>query len=242
MRSRAALTLSLLVLAAATTARADQLLWDNYPDGIQDATVNMSSERNTQVIESTWVVDDVDIAEALPGIAPGNVSLTDLTWIGSRNPNFTYDKADVIILDTYRNTMMEILDLDYSYVDLDPDPNPAADAQTYEATLSLAELEIELPGDHFYIGVRLVGDNYFLGRNQTVTSSIDSTSRGRTEGFVKGAIFGAPTWTVASDLWYGGPTPNQNFEFAFRLNANVTPEPTALSLLVIGGLVFVRRR
>ena len=245
MRSQCALTTALLLFAAATSVYADEfLLWDNYPgDVLQDVTFNMSSERNTQVVESTWVVDDVDMAQVPGRIDPNAITLTRLQWVGARHPDYSYSLADVIVLDSDPNGPGSVAylgqNLSYSFTDFDPDPNPDPDAQTYTGVLTLPQ-PVPVPGEHFYIGVRLVGDGYLEGRNYSVTSSIDSTLRGRTEGYIKAAIFGAPDWRPASDVWYGGPTPTENFEFAFRVWA--VPEPASLGLLLAGSVLLVRRR
>ena len=240
MRSRASLRAALFALVAASCAYGGELLWDNYPAGLQDPTISMSSERNTQIIESTWVVDDVDLDEVLPGVDPSMITLTRLEWVGARHPGFAYSAADVIVLDSDLNdlTADEYLDLSYSFTDFDPDPNPDPDAQTYRGEITFGQ-PIAVPGAHFYIGVRLVGDGFFEGRNHFVTSSVDSTLRGQTEGYIKGAVFGALDWTPASDVWHGIPTPDDNFEFAFRLWA--VPEPASVGLLLVGTVLLARR-
>lgn len=244
MRSWATLTTTFLVLVAAPPLSADELLWDNYPgDVLQNAAFNMSSERNTQIVEATWVVDDVDF-EQLPDWDPSFAELTRLEWVGARNPDFTYSTADVILLtregDDW-NTVYELWDLDYTFTDIDTDPDLGPDTQAYVAELAfdppLAASEL---GQHFYIGVRLVGDGYLQGRNHFVTSSIDTTLRGLTEGYTKAAVFGAPDWRPASEVWYGGPNPQSNFEFAFRVYA--IPEPASLALLVVGSLLLATWR
>ena len=206
---------------AALASFGDVLVWHNYPAGLQDATYNMSSERNTQVVEATWVVEDVDLTQ-LPGGEPPGLLLTQLIWIGARHPGYTYSTADVVFLDANRDVVLELTDVAYASVDLDPDPNPDPAVQTYEGAVvfdpPVAAAQL---GHHFYVGVRLVGDGYFEGRNHFVTSSIDGTLRGLTEGYVRAEIFGAPDWTPASDVWYGMATPGINFEFAFRLYGQV---------------------
>ena len=72
-------------------------------------------------------------------------------------------------------------------------------------------------------------------------SAIDETIRGRTEGYTRAAVFGAPDWTPASDVWFAPPT-DQHFEFAFRVYADVVPEPASLALLLVGGVLMIRRR
>jgi len=240
MRGRAIVAAALALAAAG--AQAEILLWDNYPGGVlQNAAYNMSSERNTQVIESTWVADDVDLAQ-VPGADPANTLLTRLEWVGARHPGYGYGAADVILLDTGLATVAELLDLPYSYTDIATNPDLGPNVQAYigEVTFDppLAALTL---GEHFYIGVRLVGDGYFEGRNHSVTSSVDSTLRGRTQGYTRAAIFGAPYWRPASEVWYGMPTGN-NFEFAFRVYGEIIPEPAAVSLLAVGGLLLARRR
>jgi len=195
----------------------DLLVWDNFPAGIQDATFNMSSERNTQVVESTWVVDDVDLAQ-VPGGTELRISRLD--WIGARNPDYAYAKADVIFLDSQLHTILTLTDLDYTLTDLNPDPNPAPLAQTYQGRIDFdPPIPAEQLGEHFYVGVRLVGAGYQQGRNCFVASSVGQTLRGRTEGYTLAAVFGAPYWRPASDVWYGAPAPGIEFEFAFRLYA-----------------------
>ncbi len=204
------------LLLTASVAGQEMLLWDNYPAGVADATFNMSSERNTQVVEATWAADDVDLA----GMAVEGMALSRLVWIGGRHPGYEYAGADVIFLDDQFNTLVELTGVSYSFVDLDPDPNPASYVQTYQGEIVFEEpIPLADLGEHFYVGVRLVGAGYLQGRNYFVISSHDASLRGRTEGHVLGAIFGAPSWRPASDVWYGGPAPGINFEFAFRLYA-----------------------
>lgn len=238
MRGWATLTTTLLVLAAAGWANAEDLLWDNYPNGIdalpQNGLINMSSERNTQIVESTWVVDDV-----VAGVQPGY--LTRMSWIGAREASASYSKADVLFLNSSFNTLLELTDVDYTVTQernfLDPF------SRIYEAELAFDPQSISLSslGSHFYVGVRLVGDGSFDGRNQLVASSTDSTVYGQTEGYIKAAVFGAADWTPTTDIWYGAPSPGINFEFAFKLYSDV-PEPASLGLMLVGGLLFARRR
>jgi len=229
-----------MLAMVAPPAKAEILLWDNYPSGLQDPTVSMSSERNTQVTEATWTVDDVDLDQVLPGIDPSAVTLTRIEWVGARDPGVGYSRADVIVLDSDLDdlTAVEYLDLSYSFSDLVPDPNPDPDIQTYVGQIEF-DPPIPVPETHFFIGVRLVGDGVFEGRNQFVTSSTDATLRGLTEGYIRAAIFGAPDWTPASDVWHGMPTPNENFEFAFRVWG--VPEPASLVLLAVGAVLLSRR-
>jgi hypothetical protein len=248
--------LSLLLAAAATTARADEmLLWDNYPgDVLQDVTFNMSSERNTQVGESTWVVDDVELAEEPGKPGPASALITRLEWVGAFNDAFTYSKADVILLNSEFQTVLELSDLDYTIAEVHDDPgdpyyNPSPDATTYVANLefddpiAVADLGgTDEPLERFYVGVRLVGDGFFQGRNYFVTSSVDTTFRGSDQGYIKAATFSAPDWRPASDVWYGTPdgTRAEKFEFAFRLYA--IPEPASVVLLALGSVALLSRR
>jgi hypothetical protein len=256
MRSRAALTTTCLLLAfvAATPAIADEVvLWDNYPgDALPDASVNMSSERNTQIGEPTWIVDDVDFTGAR--FDPTDLSITRLEWIGARDPAYTYSTADVIMFSDFPDLSdpggytveYEGSNLAYTFEDLVPDPIPDPDVTTYKGTvtfdtpLSLADLEL---GGHFYIGVRLVSDTDFHGRNFFVTSSFDESLYGQTEGYIWAPIFGADFWRPASDVWYGVPPGEDtaaNFEFAFRMYG--VPEPTSLGLLAAGGVALLTWR
>jgi hypothetical protein len=243
MRGKATLATVLLVLLAAS-AHADELIWDNYPgDVLQDVTYNMSSERNTQIAESTFVVDDVDLLQTPFGeVDPSLIRLTRLEWVGARDPAYDpYPVADVVILDTDFSGEIEYSDLSYTFADFDPDPNPDPEAQTYTGVIEF-ETPILIPSEHFYIGARLVGGGFYQGRNHSVTSSVDATIRGRTEGHIRAAVFGAPDWRPASDVWYGGQVPGSNFEFAFRVYGFVIPEPASLGLLLFGSLLLVRRR
>lgn len=252
------LTTVLLLAVTAAPVYADfveEVLWDNYPgDVLQDVTFNMSSERNTQVVESTWVADDVDLDQVPNCPAFDAIQLTRLTWVGAYDFNFSYSGADVILLDSDFNILHEVSDLSYTVTEEYDDPNspyynPAPNTVTYQAELTFDEpislVDLVDPGqefDHFYIGVRLVGDGYYEGRNQFVTSSIDTSLRGRTQGYTKAVMFGAPYWRPASDVWYGTPdgTREENFEFAFRLYA--IPEPASIGLLLIGSLTLLVRR
>ncbi len=240
------LATALLMSLVAISANADELVWDNYPgDVLENATYNMSSERNTQLMESTWIVDDVDILQSpFAGTDPGLILLTRLEWVGARDPAYDpYPTADVILLDTNLDsgTAVEYSDLSYTFTDYDPDPNPDPDTQTYRGVIEF-DPPIAIPGEHFYIGARLVGGGWYEGRNHSVTSSIDADIFGRTEGHIQAAVFGAPPpgWRPASVVWYGSDVPSSNFEFAFRIYG--IPEPASLGLLVVGSLLLVRRR
>ncbi len=244
MRSKAIWATAGLLFVAAATVNADELLWDNYPGGLgglQDVTFNMSSERNTAVWESTWIVDDVDFAET--NIDPGDATLTRLEWVGARQPGYSYSTVDVIVLDGNFSTLFELSDLEYSLTDYDSELGPGMQLYEGEVELDVSEaIPWQELTEHFYIGVRLVGDGYYQGRNRNVTSSIDTTLRGRTEGYMKAAIFGAPDWTPASDVWYAPPSDENNFEFAFRVYADVVPEPAGVVLLLAGSVLMLRRR
>jgi hypothetical protein len=244
MTVKAILATTLLLTVATGTAGADQLLWDNYPgglDALQDVNFNMSSERNTAVYEPTWIVDDVDFAQ-IEGVDPSLTTLTQLEWVGARQVGYTYSTVDVIVLDGQFNTLCEVFDLPYTFTDHDSVLDPSW--QLYQGQVSLAGRagipDLDLP-EHFYVGIRLVGDGYYQGRNRNVTSSIDQTIRGRTQGHMKAAIFGAPDWTPASEVWYAPPTDHE-FEFAFRVYADVVPEPASVVLLLAGSLAVIRRR
>lgn len=243
MRIGARLAMTLLLLVAVKTAKADELLWDNYPGGLealQNVSFNMSSERNTAVWESTWIVDDVDFAQ-IEGAEPGLTTLTRLAWVGARDPGYAYSTVDVVVLDGEFNTIFELWDLEYSFTDHDSQLDPGM--QLYEGEVALSTPAFRDLGlsEHFYIGVRLVGDAYYQGSGRFVTSSIDETIRGQTEGYTRAAVFGAPDWTPASDVWYAPPS-DEHFEFAFRVYADVVPEPASLALLAVGGVLMIRRR
>lgn len=237
MRSWAIATTVLLLVATTGSANAENLLWNNYPDGIDalplNGTVNMSSERNTQVAISTWAVDDVVVPGG--GLAP-DTFLSRITWIGALDTGMTYSKADVIFLDDSFNTILEFSDLDYVVTETRDFLDPPA--QLYEGEIEFGQsINMSSLDNYFYMGVRLVGDGFFQGRNGIVASSVDSTLYGETEGYVKDFA----DWRPASDAWYGVPTPGIEFEFAYRLYTEV-PEPASLGLIFIGGLLLVRRR
>ncbi len=244
MKSRVFLAVVSLACLAAAGAQAETLLWDNYAGGIDalpnNGAINMSSERNTQVVESTWVVDDA-ILNASP---QQDVLLTRLNWYGARDAAYDpYASADVIFLDRSFNILLELDDLSFNIVQerdyLDPFSRLYEGQVDFDVPVSVMN---DLGTNSFYVGVRLVGSQHLQGRNHFVVSSSDSTLFGDTEGYIKAAVFGAPDWRPASDVWYGAPTPNINFEFAFQLYGDIVPEPTSIGLLLIGAAALLRRR
>ena len=159
MRSRIAL-LTIVLFAGVGLAHADDLMWDNYPSDyvgqvlvepdavLQDMSKNMSSERNTQVVYSTWVIDDVDM-EQVPGANLDVAELTRLTWVGARETSITYSRADVILLtrDASRETfttVYEFSDLEYTFTDFDSSLSPYSQAYegeiVFEDAIPISEL------------------------------------------------------------------------------------------------------
>jgi len=241
MCSRATGAATWLVLLAAGAARADFLLWDNYPDGVFLPDWSVSSERNTIRAEPTWVVDDVLLA------GPPTVPLTRIEWLGTRDPAYAYDRVDLIVLasmfdsQTQRtvpdpSTAVTRMDLtSFTATRLSPDPNPAPESEVYQGEL-LLDAALLPPAAHFYVGVRLVGAGANNdGTNGTVVAGMDASPRGLTEGFFLGPSFGVDQWTPVSDL-FGR---DDNFEFAFRVFG--VPEPATAVLLAAGALLGSRR-
>ncbi len=214
------------------------MIWDNYPGSTIQSGYALPSERNTGFVESAWAVDDVDLS----GMSPSSIQISRIEWAGLRDPSFSYSKADVIILDGALNdaTAQTFSNLIATQTPITPDPNPDPLREAYTGAIDFAT-PISPNSSYFYIGVRLVGDGAFKGRNLFLTHSISTSHLGLTGGFVEAATIGAPFWRPASDVWYGTVGDSRNFEFAFRLVGTV-PEPVSFGLLALGGLLGFRRR
>lgn len=228
---------ALLVLGATSAALAsDVLLWDNYPGETYQASVYVTSERHTQLVESSWSVEDAQIE---PGTAIHRVE-----WVGARTTSPSFSQADLLFMDSDFNVLRQIDGITLGELMLEdvlPDPNPDPNIKTYIGNITLNE-PVTLNESDIYVGVRLAGDGNFQGRNFWVVHSTTAPGLGLTGGYTKAATIGAPDWRPSSDLWNGTPDgTSPPFEFAFRLYG-VVPEPATLGLLAVGLAALVRRR
>lgn len=241
MRARFALALAAPAVFSASALGGGGVLWDNYPGDLIQPAHALTSERNTAFVESTWSTDDVDLSGEAE--LPSDILITGIQWVGLRDPGFTYSKADVIFLDGSLNdaTSVTYSNLTASQTPYVPDPNSDPLREVYTGSIDFA-VPISPVATYFYVGIRLVGDGAFKGRNLFVTHTIDTSNLGLTGGYVKSAVIGAPFWRPASDVWYGTSGDARNFEFAFRLYGSIVPEPASLGLLALGGLLVFRRR
>ncbi|MFH1592142.1 MAG: S8 family serine peptidase, partial [Candidatus Woesearchaeota archaeon] len=181
-----------------------QLLWDNYQgeEGYDHESM-LSSERRTFVTWS-WTADDAVFDEC--------VDVQKIKWIGMRQPHqdVEYNTAEVVILDSNFNTIVEFLDVDYTAEIIGTD----FDMETYEGTLSVPDITLE-PG-HYYFGVRLVGN--YRGRNHAATTG-NGEIQGQTQGVTQSGFFGYPEWTFVEEVMES-ETPT---DFAYRIYGVLNP-------------------
>lgn len=238
---RFACTLGLLA-ACGTALAGEMLAWDNYPGGSYQPLWYVSSERNTQRPEPSWTVEDVVLSDV-------NQAVTRIEWVGARDPGFSYSQVDVILLPSVFDAIsgtwtpdsagaIVLTDLPLSAQQEVPDPNPLPEIEIYTASVDLPS-PVAVPGTHFYVGVRLVGDGANnAGYSGIVVAAMDGTLRGQTGGYFIGPSFGISQWTPANDL-FGLSDP---MEFAYRLYTSPIPEPGAGLLLAALATAALRRR
>lgn len=237
------LTCVLSVLAACGTALAGETLaWDNYPGDTYQPDWYVSSERNTQRPEPSWTVDDVVLSDV-------NQAITRIEWVGARDPGYSYSSADIILLPSVFDAVagtwrpdssgaIVLSDIPFGAQEVAPDPNPLPDVEIYTGEVTLPA-PVVVPGTHFYVGVRLVGDGPDnLGANGVVVAAMDGTLRGQTGGYFIGPSFGVSDWIPANAL-FGFDNP---MEFAYRVYTTPVPEPAAGLLLGALATLGLRRR
>lgn len=221
-----------MVLAGSAFAGGTQLLWDNYltpPDGY-DGQNALSSDRNTQTQDS-WVADDAVFGQI--------VRVDEIRWVGYReiNGGGQYPAADVTVLDSTFNTLLEFNDASYTDSVLDTVQILGRTYQIYEGSVSLETFagDREFDPGQYYFGTRLVGNT--LGQNFFATTG-NGTLNGQTIGFTRSPSFFQNNWTPVSQV-YGIEF---NTDFAFQVRGVIVPEPAAIAMLGAGALLFVRRR
>ena len=220
----------------------ETLAWDNYPGEVYEPLWSVSSERNTQRPEPSWTVEDVVLSNA-------NQMITRIEWVGARDPGYSYSTVDIILLpsvfDALAGTWMPdssgaivLSDVPFGSQEVAPDPNPLPDVEIYTGEVTLPA-PVAVPGTHFYVGVRLVGDGpNNLGYSGIAVAAMDGTLRGQTGGYFIGPSFGISDWTPANDL-FGLSDP---MEFAYRVYTTPVPEPAAALGLLMLATVGLRRR
>jgi len=208
-------------LGACLAGRAGaDLLWNNMlgEDGF-DGIAGLSAERNTEVPES-WTADDA--------IAAVDWRMTGYRWIGLRDPRYSYPRAELLVLDDRLAPVAEFAELRYSAEVL----GTALELQAYEGYLEIPAMD--LAAGRYYFAVRLVGSH--VGRN-FMASTGEGVMLGESHGVFRSAFFGFPNWVPsARALLTGGA------DFAFQIEGVALPEPAAFSGLLVGGLLFARRR
>lgn len=231
-----------LFAACGTALAGETLAWDNYPGDSYQPLWYVSSERDTQRPEPSWTVEDV----VLPDV---NQAVTRIDWIGARDPGYSYSTADIILLPSVFDAIagtwrpdssgaIVLTDLPLTAQSETPDPNPLPEIEVYAGRVDLPT-PVAVPGTHFYVGVRLVGDGpNNAGYSGIVVAAMDGTLRGRTGGYFIGPSFGISDWTPANDL-FGMSDP---MEFAYRLYTTPVPEPAAGLLLAALATAALRRR
>lgn len=209
-----------VTMAVAWAAQAD-LLVDNYlSEDDYDHRTALSSERNT-IISESWTVDD--------GTFEVKVVIEKMRWIGAREGDEDYPKADFIILDGDFNIVKEIKDVEYGLTERGEDFDGLL---VYEGEITVPDFELE-PG-HYFFGARLVGANG-LGRNFLATTG-DGELQG-SMGYFRSIPLGFPNWTPVDKVLGIGAS-----DFAFQIEGRVVPEPTSLALVGLGALMVGFRR
>lgn len=229
---------------------ADIVVYDNYPSSVVQPQIGLTSETNTSLPDTTWTVDDAFLASA-------STPITRLDWVGERviGSGVAYPTAEVVLLPMEQdpngvwnpgplNSPLAVMQtgLSYSTTNDITDPNPNDNLVPYTGSIVFPSA-LTAPGQHFYVGVRLVGNGH--GRNYFVPTTTNGTVKGLSGGYTKADIFtglsGPDAWKPASDTYYGtAPGTQPAFEFAFRLYS--TPEPGSVSLLLIGLAAWRMRR
>lgn len=139
---------TLAVAATASHARPD-LLWDSGDWDSWDFGADTSSERNTEVPES-WIIDDFVLTEP--------VAVRELEWLALRPIGFDPVAADVILLASEFDTIVEYFDHAFTS-DL---KGIGFGHEVHELTIH--NLDIELAPGRYYTGARFVRRTLRWGR------------------------------------------------------------------------------
>lgn len=236
--SRLAIAAFSVLLSFPVLVSADEVvLWDNYPDDQFLPPWDVSSERDTQRADDTWVVDDA-VLEG--GDQEFGIEISSFEWIAAIDPRASYDVADFILLSSTGlapdpNSALVLSNLNYTVTPIDPDPDPSATRDLFRGRIDF-DIPITVDPGHYYVGARLVDSS--SGRAGSVVAAKGSEIRGQTGAFFMGPSFGLDQWTPVSTLF----GTSDNFELAFRLNGFIVPEPASLVGLLFGSVFLLRRR
>jgi hypothetical protein len=200
------------------------VLWDNYQGEFGHDFHASSSERNT-IVPDSWSVDDA--------IFGNDVKVERIRWIGWRSHGSPTELADLIALRPAGaerlETLIEYRDLPWTYRQL----GLSEPYDLYEGYADLPGGGLTLPPGHYYFGTRLAVKQ---ARRNFLGTTGQGKLKGLTEGFFRSEFIGYPEWTRTGKIKGFWAT-----DFAFQVEGEIIPEPTAAALvLLLAGLA--RRR